>query len=651
MFDIKENLKKLPDCPGVYLHKDKLGEVIYVGKAISLRNRVRQYFQSSRNHDAKVRAMVSHIAEFEYITVSSELEALILECNLIKKYMPKYNVLLRDDKTYPYIKVTVNEDYPRLVKTRRVLNDGSRYFGPYSDAGAVNRIIELLSRIYSLKHCSAKTFPEGFRPCLNYHIGECVGVCRGSADRQAYLANIEKILAFLSGKGDEIENHLKGKMQEASDRLDFETAAKYRDYILAVKALSEKQRVTMPGAKDMDVILPVRTTKKSYAALFTVRDGKLSGRETFALSADESDSSEELIGAFLKQYYAEGMLIPKEIILDSLPDEAELTENYLSQLRGSRVKLIVPAKGEKRALLDLAKKNVIEMTKTIDDREKNRQERAFLLGSEVHGILSDVCGNFSASENREPAGNAAETPEYKGKQYRIEAYDISNTNGVDSVGAMVVFVGAMPQKKEYRRFKIRTIEGPNDYGSLQEVIYRRFKRLQEGDPAFSKMPDALFIDGGANQVSVVLKTLFAMKIRIPVVGMAKDEHHRTRALVYLKNQFETYNDPQGTYEYCELPLSQKPLLFKYTGTIQEEVHRFAIEYHKGLRGKHMQGSALDEIPGVGPARRNALLLKFGSIDAIRNATAEQLMTTEGITEKVAGNIRKFFAQTVEDKEI
>ncbi|MCR5482163.1 MAG: excinuclease ABC subunit UvrC [Clostridia bacterium] len=648
MFDIKENLKKLPDCPGVYLHKDKLGEVIYVGKAISLKNRVRQYFQSSRNHDAKVRAMVSHIAEFEYITVSSEMEALILECNLIKKYMPKYNVLLRDDKTYPYIKVTMNEEFPRLLKTRRVLNDGSKYFGPYSDAGAVNRIIELLSGIYALKHCSAKSFPEGFRPCLNYHIGRCAGICTGNADRELYLEHIEKILAFLSGKGNEIEDNLRAKMQEASEKLDFETAAKYRDYILAVKALSEKQRVTMPGAKDMDVILPVRTAKKSYAALFSVRGGKLSGRETFALSADESDSSEELMSAFLKQYYAEGMLIPKEIVLGSMPLEAELIENYLSQLRGSKVNLIVPVKGEKKALLDLARKNVIEMTKTIDEREKNRQERAFSLGREVHNLLEQVCTSAAAGTagKPEPAADAVgqEPGEYKGRQYRIEAYDISNTNGVDSVGAMVVFVGPVPQKKDYRRFRIRTIEGPNDYGSLQEVIYRRFRRMQDGDPAFSKMPDALFIDGGANQVSVVLRTLYAMKLTVPVIGMAKDDHHRTRALVYLKNQFEVYKDPDASYDYCELPLAQLPLLFKYTGTIQEEVHRFAIEYHKGLRGKHMQGSALDEIPGVGPARRNALLARFGSIEAIRGATEEELMMTEGITKKVAENIINFFRQ-------
>lgn len=447
MFDIKENLKKLPDSPGVYIHKDKVGQVIYVGKAISLRNRVRQYFQSSKNMEPKVRAMVSQIEEFEYITTGSEMEALILECNLIKKYTPKYNVLLRDDKTYPYIKVTMEEDYPRLVKTRLVKKDGSKYFGPYSDVGAVNQIVELLNQVYALKKCSARAFPKGFRPCLNYHINQCDGICQGTVSREQYRQKAEQAMDFLRGKTKGILDYLQQEMLAASDRLDFERAAEYRDYIMAAQSLSEKQRVVLQDTKDVDLILVARGAKQRHVVLFFVRDGKLSGRETYDLQSMEEDSSEQIIAAFIKQHYSQTLTLPKEIILEKQPGEKDLLETYLSDLAGHQVHLLAPQKGEKRALLELAKKDVVEMVKTIDQRAEVRKEREQTLGREIHGILSQM---------------GYETGDYSGRDYRVEAYDISNTNGVDTVGAMVVFQGLKPDKKltgdlKYDRWKARMI--------------------------------------------------------------------------------------------------------------------------------------------------------------------------------------------------
>lgn len=616
MFDIQENLKKLPDTPGVYLHKDKLGQVIYVGKAVSLKNRVRQYFQSSRNMDPKVRSMVSQIEEFEYITTGSEMEALILECNLIKKHMPKYNVLLRDDKTYPYIKVTMEEDFPRLIKTRQVRRDGNKYFGPYSDAGAVNQIVDLLNQVYALKKCSARAFPKGFRPCLNYHIDQCDGICQGTISQEAYRQKVNRACEFLKGRTKDILRHLEEQMERASERLDFERAAEYRDYITAAKALSEKQRVVLQDKKDVDLILAARGQKQRHIVLFFVREGKLSGRETYDLQSMEEDSSDDLISAFVKQHYSSGLGIPREIILEHPLKETRLVEAYLSDLAGHQVHFLVPQKGEKRAVLELAKKDVIEMVKTIDQRAEAKKERTQTLGKELHDILIRM---------------GYDEGEYSGREYRVEAYDISNTNGVDTVGAMVVFEGLKPDKKSYRRFKVKTIEGPNDYGSMQEVLFRRFKRALEGDESFSVFPDLLLIDGGKGHVSAALEITQAMKLDLPVAGMAKDDHHRSRALVYQK---------EGQIE--EILLKEHPMLYKYMGTVQEEVHRFAIDYHRGLRGKRMLTSVLDEIEGIGPTKRNALLEHFGSIDKIKAASPEQLMEVKGITEKLAGKITEYF---------
>ena len=611
MFDIKENLKKLPDSPGVYIHKDRLGEVIYVGKAVSLRNRVRQYFQSQKNMDSKVSAMVSHIAEFEYITTATEMEALILECNLIKRYSPKYNILLRDDKTYPYIKITMKEDYPRILKTRRVENDGARYFGPYSDAGAVNRIVDLMGEIYRLKKCSAQRFPKGFRPCLNYHIEQCRGICTGYVSKDEYRETVNKVAEFLGGSTKPLVNEMKAKLEAAAEQLDFETAAKYRDNIMALEAINEKQRVVLRSDKDMDIILTLKGREDSFIVVFYVRDGKLSGRENFEMHTEGEESSGEMISSFIKQYYGELTSGPKEILTEEELSDANILSDYLSQLWGRKTSVFMPLKGEKKAILDLARKDVVEMAKTIDDRAEARAEREDSLRKQIDAV-------YSCLKNG-PHG------------YRVEAYDISDINGVDSVGAMVVFDGSRRLKKDYRRFKVKTVEGPDDYGSMQEVLYRRFKRAQADDAAFNTYPDMLFIDGGKGHVAAANKVLRAMQIDIPSFGMAKDDSHRTKELVYEKDG-----------EFSTIQIKDSPLLFKYVGNIQEEVHRFAIDYHRTLRTKNMLTSVLDEIEGIGPVKRNSLLAYFGSVDRIKAAAAEELVKVDGITEKNAQNILKYF---------
>ena len=611
MFDIKENLKKLPDSPGVYIHKDRLGEVIYVGKAVSLRNRVRQYFQSQKNMDSKVSAMVSHIAEFEYITTATEMEALILECNLIKRYSPKYNILLRDDKTYPYIKITMKEDYPRILKTRRVENDGARYFGPYSDAGAVNRIVDLMGEIYRLKKCSAQRFPKGFRPCLNYYIEQCRGICTGYVSKDEYRETVNKVAEFLGGSTKPLVNEMKAKLEAAAEQLDFETAAKYRDNIMALEAINEKQRVVLRSDKDMDIILTLKGREDSFIVVFYVRDGKLSGRENFEMHTEGEESSGEMISSFIKQYYGELTSGPKEILTEEALSDANILSDYLSQLWGRKTSVFMPLKGEKKAILDLARKDVVEMAKTIDDRAEARAEREDSLRKQIDAV-------YSCLKNG-PHG------------YRVEAYDISDINGVDSVGAMVVFDGSRRLKKDYRRFKVKTVEGSDDYGSMQEVLYRRFKRAQADDAAFNTYPDMLFIDGGKGHVAAANKVLRAMQIDIPAFGMAKDDSHRTKELVYEKDG-----------EFSTIQIKDSPLLFKYVGNIQEEVHRFAIDYHRTLRTKNMLTSVLDEIEGIGPVKRNSLLAYFGSVDRIKAAAAEELVKVDGITEKNAQNILKYF---------
>ncbi|HCU08605.1 MAG TPA: excinuclease ABC subunit UvrC, partial [Clostridiales bacterium] len=454
MFDIREQLKKLPDSPGVYLHKDAFGQIIYVGKAISLKNRVRQYFNSPRNQPPKVRKMVEQITEFDYITTGTEMEALILECNLIKKYTPKYNVLLRDDKTYPYIKVTLGEDYPRILKTRRLINDGSKYFGPYTDAGAVNQIIDLLNRAYALKRCSTVQFPKDVKPCLNYHIRQCRGICLGTADRAEYARAVEKVMDFLQGKDRDLNRTLTAQMQQAAEAMDFETAASLRDSIEAAKAITERQRVVLSRKEDLDLVLIHSGDSGVHGILFTVREGKLSGRESFPLGDLHPGEEADLAGAFIQQYYDANVLIPREILVEKLPVDAALLSEWLTAQKGSKVSVSVPERGEKRALLSLVKQDVEVMVRTLDERAVRQKEKQ----AAIQAAFTEILG--------EPLGSAVQ---------RIEAFDISNINGVDSVGGMVVFLNGQPYKKGYRRFKIRSVEGADDVASLQEVLFRRLK--------------------------------------------------------------------------------------------------------------------------------------------------------------------------------
>ena len=608
MFNIQEELKKLPDCPGVYMHKDAFGQIIYVGKAVNLSRRVHQYFQSPAKQSPKVRSMVEHIAEFEYITAGSEMEALVLECNLIKKYSPKYNILLRDDKTYPYIKVTLADKYPRILKTRRIISDGSKYFGPYPDAGAVNVTIDLLNSVYSLKRCGATEFPEGFKPCLNFHIHQCKGICRGDVAVEDYMESLSKALDFLQGKDKEVLRLLGEKMEAASEALDFENAAVYRDYIKAVETIGQKQRVVLTHPENLDIVLLCKGLSGAHAVLFTVREGKLSGRESFFLGDLHPGKSEEQVADFIKQYYYANVLIPKEILVTKLPEDAALLEDWLSEQRGSRVALTAPERGETRALMDLVRKDVDEMVKDLDERARRVLEKEEAVRAGLREVFGEELGN---------------------EIHRVEAFDISHINGVDSVGGMVVFVDGRPEKKDYRRFKIKTIEGADDTGSMQEVLFRRFREAKNGAPGFATLPDLILMDGGEGQVNACKAVLHALGFDgIPVAGAVKDDKHRTRALLF---------------EGVETPLKGHQRLYAYVGAIQEEVHRFAIEYHHNLRGKSMTRSVLDDIPGIGEKRKLALLAKFGSVEGIKQASVYELADVDGMNTAAAEAVAEFFA--------
>lgn len=638
MFDIKENLKKLPDSPGVYIHKDSLGNVIYVGKAISLRNRVRQYFQSTKNMTPKVRSMVSQIAEFEYINVESEMEALILECNLIKKHRPKYNILLRDDKTYPYIKVT-NERWPRVIKTRIVNKDGGSYFGPYSDAGAVNKIVDLLNSSFALKRCSATAFNSGFKPCLNYHINQCRGICTGRVSQKEYDAAVADAVDFLRGHDAGIISVMKQKMKEASDAMEYEEAATYRDYIEAAKALGETQRVVLHHSSEADIVIRMSQDNKALDsfAVFSVREGKLVGRETFEMEMTSSiDDDESLVmAAFINQHYSRMPNIPREILVDVMPDGNVLLQQYLSETAGHGVKILQPERGEKKALVRLALRDASELAKTIEERTRAEKERRNELGKQIWNILCDM---------------GAESGIYDGREFRTEAYDISNTNGVDTVGAMVVYKGPKPDKQSYRKFRIRTVEGQDDYSSMREVLSRRFLRMFSGDDKFAVLPDIIFMDGGKGHVSTALEVIEATGFDVPVVGMVKDDHHRTRGLIYKSVQqcLPKDGNAPASETWQEMSLDDKPLLRKYIGAMQEEVHRFAIDYHHKLRSKNVEKSVLDEVEGIGPKRRRALLEAFASVEEIRRIVcdepdaAEKLAGVPGMDRRSAGSVVRFF---------
>lgn len=631
MFDISEELKKLPTCPGVYMHKDRLGTVIYVGKAVNLRSRVRQYFQNSSQHSPKVRSMVSNIAEFDYITCGTEMEALILECNLIKKYMPKYNILLKDDKTYPYIEVTMSEDFPRVIRTREVKRDENRYFGPYSDSTAVWRILKMIDEMYPLKKCSTLHFPENTRPCLNFFIGKCKGICVGKADREEYMEMIRDILGILGGKDAGVIRKLEGKMMEASDALKYEEAAKYRDYIRALRSLSEKQRATMVREHDIDILIPIRTHRNQIVAQYRVREGKMIGREIIYMNDETESTREELLSAFLKQYYLSTSRIPKEVIVPVHPEEEDLISDLLNHIDEMNAKagtdvphktrLYIPERGEKKAILDMTLADSVELARSLDERADRDEERKRNLRQKISELIrraAEIDGSIPRLLEEDDE-----------EEYRVEAYDISNMNGLDTVGAMVVYEGSRPVRNDYRKFRIRTAEG-DDYGSLQEVMYRRLKRAREGDPGFSRYPDIMLIDGGLGQVHAVKTVMDAFRLTIPVVGLAKDDAHRTRAVVFTDGS--------------EIDLKSEPLLFSYAGNIQEEVHRFAITFHRGTRGKKMTHSVLEDIPKIGPKRRKALMEKFRSIEAIRKASYEELMETEGMNSQAAESVLEFFHQ-------
>ena len=642
MFDIGEELKKLPKTPGVYMHKDSLGEVIYVGKAINLRNRVSSYFRKTSQADPKVRAMVSNIAEFEYISCATEMEALLLECNLIKKYMPRYNILLKDDKSYPFIEVTTNEEYPRVISTRRLRRDGNRYFGPYSDAGAVRRILGMIDEMYQFKKCRQQEFRKDVRPCLNYFIGKCPGVCTGEADKAAYREKTDEVIDILSGRDSAVTARLKAEMEKASEEMRYEDAARFRDYIRSLKTLGETQRATMIKERDADVLIPVITKKTGVVARYKVEGGRMSGREITYIRSDHAGHSmpdfekerktlgADMIASFIKQYYPELSILPREIILPVHIEDEALLEEFLDNINAAnaegrtdvmhKTRFIVPERGEKRAVLRMAMEDAVKLAGTLDEKAEREAERRDALKKEIAGLIeyaSSISGNAPLL-----------IPDDDDREYRVEAYDISNFNGLDTVGGMVVYEGRKPVKNDYRKFKVRTAEG-DDYGSLREVIYRRLKRARKGDEGFSTYPDIMFIDGGLGQVRAVKAIVDAFRIAIPVVGLAKDDAHRTRAIVFDDGR--------------EIDLRDNRLLFSYCGNIQEEVHRFAITYMSGVKGKKMIRSALEDIPGIGPKRRSELLSRFGSIKAIRNATYEELMEVDGMNSKAAESIIEFFA--------
>lgn len=624
-FNIEEELKKLPSSPGVYLMHDASEEIIYIGKAISLKNRVRQYFQSSRKRTPKIEQMISHISYFEYIVTDSELEALILECNLIKEHRPKYNTMLKDDKTYPYIKVTIGEDYPRILIARQMKKDKSKYFGPYVNGKAVKSTIELLHRIYHIRTCN-RSLPKEMgtgRACLNYHIKQCDGPCMGYISKEEYQKKIEQILKFLGGNYEEITKMLEQKMYEASADMNFEAAAEYRDLIADIKALAQKQKITSGEGLDRDVIAYAADGNDAVVQVFFIREGKLLGREHFFVNIALEEGG-DILTSFIKQYYSGTPFIPKEILVSQELREADIIAEYLSQRRGSKVSILNPKKGQKEKMIELAQKNA-KMVLDID-RDKVKREEA-----RTTGAVKDIFELLGIENHNE---------------YRIEAYDISNTAGFQSVGSMIVYENGKPKRNDYRKFKIQTVEGPNDYGSMYEVLTRRFthglseKKQQQDNLSentneneenltdkFSRFPDLIMMDGGLGQVNIALQVLDKLKINIPVCGMVKDDRHRTRALVYNNKK---------------LPIDTHSESFRLITRIQDEAHRFAIEYHKSLRGKTQVRSILDDIENIGPARRKALMKYFSDISKIKAASVEELAQVPSMNETSARKVYEFF---------
>ena len=603
MFIIEEELKKLPAKPGVYIMHGEKDEIIYVGKAISLKNRVRQYFQSSRNKGAKIERMVTHITRFEYIITDSELEALVLECNLIKEHRPKYNTMLKDDKSYPFIKVTVNEPYPRVLFARRMKKDKARYFGPYTSGGAVKDVIELVRKLYQVRSCN-RNLPRDTgkdRPCLYYHMKQCKAPCQGYISQEEYRKNINKVIKFLNGDFQDTISELMEKMQKASEEMRYEDA---------IEKIGERQKITGYGQEDRDIIAVAMDESEdlrdqdAVVQVFFIRDGKLIGRDHFYLRVAKGDTKSQVLSSFLKQFYAGTPFIPSEIMLQSEIEDAEIIEEWLTTRRKQKVHIRVPKKGTKEKLVELALENARMVLSK--DRERIKREEGRTIGA-VH-----------------------EVEEWLGLKnvVRMEAYDISNISGFESVGSMVVYEKGRPKRSDYRKFKIKWVQGPNDYASMEEVLTRRFTHESNGEfDSFARLPDLILMDGGRGQVNIALKVLNDLGIRIPVCGMVKDDHHRTRGL-YFNN--------------VEIPIDTSSEGFRLITRIQDEAHRFAIEYHRSLRSKEQVHSILDDIPGIGDTRRKALLRKFKSVENIRDASEEELAQTESMNAGSARQVYEFF---------
>lgn len=612
-FNIQEELKKLPGKPGVYLMHDEKDAIIYVGKAISLKNRVRQYFQSSRNKGAKIEQMVTHISRFEYIVTDSELEALVLECNLIKEHRPKYNTMLMDDKTYPFIKVTVNEPFPRVMMARRMKKDKAKYFGPYTSAGAVKDTIELIRKLYHIRSCN-RSLPKDIgkeRPCLNYHIHQCYAPCQGYISREEYRKSIDEVVRFLNGNYDPILKELEEKMLDASENLEFEKAIEYRELLASVQKIAQKQKITDTAGDDRDIIAMASEGEDAVVQVFFIRGGRLIGRDHFYLKIAENDTKSEILSSFIKQFYAGTPYIPAELMLPEEIEDQEIIEEWLTTRREHKVRLRIPKKGTKEKLVELAQKNAQMVLKNDKERLKREEGRTIGAVKELEKILG-LTGII-----------------------RMEAYDISNTNGFDSVGSMVVYEHGKPKRNDYRKFKIKSVQGPDDYASMNEVLTRRFEhglreRQDESETGgFQAFPDLIMMDGGRGQVNIALEVLEKLNLHIPVCGMVKDDNHRTRGL-YFNN--------------VELPIDRNSECFRLITRIQDEAHRFAITFHRQLRSKGQVHSILDDIPGVGPARRKDLMRSFENIEAIRNATVDNLKELPSMNEKSAQEMYKFFHQ-------
>ena len=619
MFDIQEELKKLPAKPGVYIMHDAKDAIIYVGKAISLRNRVRQYFQSSRNLGVKKEQMVQQIARFEYIITDSELEALVLECNLIKEHRPKYNTMLKDDKGYPYIRVTVQEDFPRVVLSRQMKKDKSRYFGPYTSVGAVKESMELMRKLYFVRNCS-RNLPRDIgkeRPCLYYHIHQCKAPCQGYISKEEYRKNIDGVLDFLNGDYKKLVKELEGKMQAAAGELRFEEAGEYRDLIQNIEKIGERQKITGSTGEDKDVIALACDETDAVVQVFFIRDGKMIGRDHFYLRVAVETSRSQILQDFVKQFYAGTPFVPKVLMLQEEVEEIQVLEEWLTKKRGQRVHIQVPKKGTKEKLVELAARNA-QMVLS-QDREKLKREEGRTIGA-----MKEIAALLGLEDIE-----------------RVESYDISNISGFESVGSMVVYEKGKPKRNDYRKFKIRTVKGPDDYASMQEVLTRRFQRgLDEKengreDGKFNRFPDLILMDGGKGQVHVACQVLEELHLQIPVCGMVKDDSHRTRGLYYQDR---------------EIPISHSSEGFKLITRIQDEVHRFAIEYHRLLRSKGQIHSILDDIDGIGPARRKALMRQFKSLEAIQNAQIDQLKAVPSMNEAAARQVYAFFHEEPSARE-